>query len=796
MKKMLNKTKCELSVLILCYNKVSEIKLLLESLLNQTIDCKRFEIIIIDDGSEVSIRECINEYINRGLFIHLEEIEHTGNRAHNRKLAAKLARSQKFVFYDADMIPPKDFVEKHISNLSRGDEIISLGYRCLLNPFSFDVVTPEIIRNNFSVIEAMPCELDERIPMIYAHKKNNIDLSRAWYISYGHTIGINKSFYEKISGSDDNFKYGWGAEDIEFSLQLYRAGGRFVFDESIVSYHIAHGSSENKTNQYLNNLQYFYDKYKSFEPELFMLQHLQDAVSMTKLYDIAYKGLHLKKLEIKTSDFKNTLFVGFKNTIKTLCKNKNRLISTDYKLADYKLIGSRLPYDDSSFDQVILSDTYSIFQTEFLYEIIKELLRVGKTVKVQSNKTLIELNDFWKELTGYTYSSFKEIKKVRIVATPGSENKEKNILYFELAKALNDNGYYASLELTYDELKDKQNLLPFSDNEILEKIYCRNLRLLNEKVYSVIDSLVAGNNKGYRNNLIWWGDVPYYNQNESLFLQSKRNYSKILVRKSETDIEKLRPGIKSKEINQYLNKSTNSTNEGILFIDLNLNNAETIQNIIAHIRKGSSRASMMPITIVIENTMKDEFSIYKNLALHMPKEMFEKQISRVKQYQADYCNKQQSFIQNISCYENVQIMNSNGMLDEIDRLIRRNSIFIDLKETREFNPYMIEAAAYGLQVYTTSDLYEDYKYPNIYNVNYKIVNAIGDLDYPFDSERKVRPEIISNKRLIEVEALVSLIQQNYTEESINKNELMKINEKNSWTSALAEINKKSIFENK
>ena len=53
-----------------------------------------------------------------------------------------------------------------------------------------------------------------------------------------------------------------------------------------MSYHIAHGSSDNKTNQYLDNLQYFFDKYKSFEPELFMLQHLQDAVSITRLYDM------------------------------------------------------------------------------------------------------------------------------------------------------------------------------------------------------------------------------------------------------------------------------------------------------------------------------------------------------------------------------------------------------------------------------------------------------------------------------------------------------------------------------
>ena len=153
-----------------------------------------------------------------------------------------------------------------------------------------------------------------------------------------------------------------------------------------------------------------------------------------------------------------------------------------------------------------------------------------------------------------------------IVATPGSENKEKNILYFELTKALNENGYYASLELTYDELKDKQGFLSCSNNDILEKTYYRNLRLLNEKVYSVIDSLVAGNNRGYRDNLIWWGDVPYYNQDENLFLQSKRNYTKLLVRKSESYIEHLRPGIRSKVINQYLDESSGRESEGILLI--------------------------------------------------------------------------------------------------------------------------------------------------------------------------------------------------------------------------------------
>ena len=82
------------------------------------------------------------------------------------------------------------------------------------------------------------------------------------------------------------------------------------------------------------------------------------------------------------------------------------------------------------------------------------------------------------------------------------------------------------------------------------------------------------------------------------------------------------------------------------------------------------------------------------------------------------------------------------------------------------------------------------------DVNYKIVNAIGDFDYPYDSERKLRPEIISNKRLIDTDSLVSLILSNCTEVEISKEELMMLNDKNSWTSVFAEINKNTIFENK
>ncbi len=795
-KKGIMKSHSEISVLILYFNKINEIGLVLEAFLNQTVDFEKFELVIIDDGSDVSIKSKVNEYIDRGLHITLKEIKHTGNRAQNRKLAVNLSTGNQLVFFDADMIPSPNFIERHISNLAMDDKIISLGFRKLLSPFSFELITPDIIKNHFEVIESMPCDLDERIPMIYAHKKNNIDLSRAWYISYGHTIGINKSFYEKISGSDDNFKYGWGAEDIEFSLQLYRAGGRFVFDEKIVSYHIFHGNGENKAGQYQANLQYFYEKYKSFEPELFMIQHLQDATSMSKLYNLVYSGKHLEEIKIETADIKNSLFVGFINFDKNILQNGNKLISTNDNYAEFKLIGSHLPYENSAFEQGILSGSYSLFSIEYLYEILKELTRVCKTIKVQNKNSLVDLDDFWKIKTGYTFSAFNKLLKVRVVTTPVSDNRENTILYFELVKALNENGYYASLELTYDEIKDQSKLFSFSkvSNSNLEKAYDRNLRLLNEPVYSVIDSLIAGNNKGFRENLIWWGDVPYYGQSSNEFLMNKKIYNHLFIRNDYKNSNTLIPGIFSERINDFLKNSNAAERpKGIVIVDLLLRNLKEIQCLLQLTASVDSKLRYVPITIVTINSLIDEFKIFKNLELHMPEKILEKHISNIQKYQREVSGRINQLIESNCMNPNFIHKTTTGMIDEVDEILKNNSILIDLNKTRTFNPYVLEAAAFGLKVYTTSEIYDEYEYPNIKKIRYETENAIYDSEYLYDANRILKPEIIYTERKVNINSLISSLSKEL-DKNMNIQKTIKINEKNSWRNKIVDLSK-IIFKN-
>ena len=115
-------------------------------------------------------------------------------------------------------------------NLNQNKKAVSLGYRKLLSKISYEVITPDTIKNNFECLETIPCILDERKLMILAHKKIDLDLKSAWYLVYSHNIALKKSLYEKISGFDEGFGTGWGAEDVELGLQLYKQGAYFIFD--------------------------------------------------------------------------------------------------------------------------------------------------------------------------------------------------------------------------------------------------------------------------------------------------------------------------------------------------------------------------------------------------------------------------------------------------------------------------------------------------------------------------------------------------------------------------------------
>ena len=301
-----------------------------------------------------------------------------------------------------------------------------------------------------------------------------------------------------------------------------------------------------------------------------------------------------------------------------------------------------------------------------------------------------------------------------------------------------------------------------------------NLRLL-EVMDTVLDELISNNHKGCFENLVWWGDLLYYGQPQEIMIERNRIYNKVLVR-NENCI--LKPGIRANKINSHLKNSKKKyINKNILIIDLNLDNVDEIKKFIEKIE--TSKLNAYTITIVTFASLLEDFKLYANLKYQVHEEIYKKQIRSIE-------NKQMIFEQRLSeiskiakMNDAVYLKNSNGNLNEIELLIKKNSIFVDFTKRKEFNPYLLQAAAFGLQVYTTSNVYEIYNYPNINIISYKEKSILNDLDFYYDRTGCVRAEVLYKKRIMNIPELINKIEK-VDEQKLGIEELIQINNKNDW----------------
>ncbi|TWT47367.1 glycosyltransferase [Botrimarina hoheduenensis] len=96
----------------------------LEALARQTIGSDRFEVIVIDNGSEISPREVVEKF---PFARYTQEIKTGSFAARNHGLT--LTRGQVYAFTDADCLPAEDWLERSVAALTEANESIVVGGR-------------------------------------------------------------------------------------------------------------------------------------------------------------------------------------------------------------------------------------------------------------------------------------------------------------------------------------------------------------------------------------------------------------------------------------------------------------------------------------------------------------------------------------------------------------------------------------------------------------------------------------------------------------------------------------------
>jgi glycosyltransferase involved in cell wall biosynthesis len=207
------------SVIIPSYNGQDKFPVLLKELEKQTV--RDFETILVIDGSkDDSAKIATNGKWKLDNFIPL--IQENKGRAGARNSGATLAKTDILIFVDDDIIPPADFIEKHIVAQVKHDIVVGI-----LEPHNLDASKE---------FEKFCSYLNDKWNNESFYKSD--DSPEVVYIT-ANNFSIKKRVFDDVNGFNGLLR---DAEDFDLALRLKEKNYNIYLDDKIVAKHLLQGS--------------------------------------------------------------------------------------------------------------------------------------------------------------------------------------------------------------------------------------------------------------------------------------------------------------------------------------------------------------------------------------------------------------------------------------------------------------------------------------------------------------------------------------------------------------------------
>ncbi|MDE6204555.1 MAG: glycosyltransferase, partial [Duncaniella sp.] len=186
------------SVIVPVYNRIDEVRDLMESLEAQT--CKDFEVVIVEDGSTEPCEEAVRSHPGVRARYFYKENE---GRSIARNYGMERAEGDYFIFFDSDCVIPPGYFE----TLSRELD------KCSLDCFG----GPDAAHESFSTTQKAINYAMTSLLTTGGIRGGKVSLEK--FTPRTFNMGFSREVYDKVGGFREMF-----SEDIDMSMRIRGAG--------------------------------------------------------------------------------------------------------------------------------------------------------------------------------------------------------------------------------------------------------------------------------------------------------------------------------------------------------------------------------------------------------------------------------------------------------------------------------------------------------------------------------------------------------------------------------------------
>lgn len=274
------------SVIIPSYNSKDRLFYNLISLNNQDCDFNIFEVIVVDNGSNDNTLNMLENFKAKFVFKFMR-LEKNRGIARGRNAGIKKAIGDILIFHDSDMIAPRDFITRHLKNHEEKNIVVcGLPWKRI---FTFYYKELEGNYGNIPKLEGKS-NMPDKYPLIDvksiidgSYMKKSCDLNTEfmrglkeilkqcnekltdyvlpWRFFITNNASVERSRVLEVGMFDENI-VGYGFEDYDLGIRLYKSGSKFIFDKNILSVHQEHPTNIN-IFEARENINYICNKYNN-----------------------------------------------------------------------------------------------------------------------------------------------------------------------------------------------------------------------------------------------------------------------------------------------------------------------------------------------------------------------------------------------------------------------------------------------------------------------------------------------------------------------------------------------------